>query len=206
MRPRCLTAIGALALLVVVWRALSFAGLLYRGQRLLGHDARERRRDLEASAARLNQRVAALEAQAEAAARHADATAKRAGGARRSERAPGPVFASGPEAPRQAAHSFFVQLGRLMSAADGALDKPQRIVFAIDNLGALPAAEATHLVETAHALLGAGCVGAVAWDAAALARLDGPASGAGAAGETVRRSPSTSRPWRWPTAAASSRG
>ena len=131
--------IGGLALIIVLWRALAFAGLLFRGQRLLGHDLRERRRDLEASAARLNQRVATLDAQAEAAARHAEATAKRAGGARRSERAPGPIFASGPEAPRHAARVFFVELGRLMSGA-GAPESaaPQRIVFAFDNLDALP--------------------------------------------------------------------
>jgi hypothetical protein len=175
-----LTAIGALALLVVLWRAFAFAGLLYRGQRLLGHDARERRRDLEASAARINQRVAALDAQAEAAARHAEAAAKRAGGAKHSERAPGPVFASGPEAPRHAARSFFVELGRLMGGG-GAPDlaAPQRIVFAFDNLDALPPADAAHLLEAAHALLGPGCVAAVAFDPAALSRLDAP--------ETARR-------------------
>jgi len=166
-----LTAIGALALLVVLWRAFAFAGLLYRGQRLLGYDMRERRRDLEASAARLNQRVAALDAQTEAAARHVETTTKRAGGVKRSERAPGPVFASGPEAPRHAARSFFVELGRLMSAAGPAA--PQRIVFAFDNLDALPAVDAAHLLEAAHALLGPGCVGAAAFDPAALSRLDG---------------------------------
>lgn len=175
-----LTAIGALALLVVLWRAFAFAGLLYRGQRLLGHDTRERRRDLEATAARLNQRVGALDAQAEAAARHVEATAKRAGGARRSERAPGPVFASGPEAPRHAARSFFVELGRLMSGADASAPAaPQRIVFAFDNLDALPPGEAAQLLEAAHALLGPGCVGAAAFDPAGLSRLDAP--------ETARR-------------------
>jgi hypothetical protein len=172
---KALTALGALALLVVLWRAFAFAGLLYRGQRLLGYDMRERRRDLEASAARLNQRVAALDAQAEAAARHAEATAKRAGGAKRSERAPGPSFASGPEAPRHAARSFFVELGRLMSGG-GAPDlaAPHRIVFAFDNLDALPPADAAHFLEAAHALLGPGCVGAAAFDPAAIARLDAP--------------------------------
>ena len=175
-----LTAIGGLALLVVLWRAFAFAGLLYRGQRLLGYDMRERRRDLEASAARLNQRVAALDAQTEAAARHVEATTKRAGGVKRSERAPGPVFASGPEAPRHAARSFFVELGRLMSAAGASgHPAPQRIVFAFDNLDALPAADAAHLLEAAHALLGPGCVGAAAFDPAALSRLDGA--------ETARR-------------------
>jgi len=177
---KALTAIGVLALLVVLWRAFAFAGLLYRGQRLLGHDTRERRRDLEASAARLNQRVAALDAQAEAAARHVEATAKRAGGVKRSERAPGPVFASGPEAPRHAARSFFVELGRLMSGAGAPSPAaPQRIVFAFDNLDALAPADAAQLLEAAHALLGPGCVGAAAFDPAALSRLDAP--------ETARR-------------------
>ena len=172
---KALNVIGALALLVVLWRAFAFAGLLYRGQRLLGHDTRERRRDLEASAARLNQRVAALDAQAEAAARHVEATAKRAGGVKRSERAPGPVFASGPEAPRHAARSFFVELGRLMSGAGASGPAaPQRIVFAFDNLDALAPAEAAQLLEAAHALLGPGCVGAAAFDPSALSRLDAP--------------------------------
>jgi len=172
---KALTAIGVLALLVVLWRAFAFAGLLYRGQRLLGHDMRERRRDLEATAARLNQRVAALDAQTEAAARHLETTAKRAGGVKRSERAPGPVFASGPEAPRHAARSFFVELGRLMSGAGASSPAaPRRIVFAFDNLDALPPADAAQLLEAAHALLGPGCVGAAAIDPSALSRLDAP--------------------------------
>jgi hypothetical protein len=172
---KALTAIGALALLVVLWRAFAFAGLLYRAQRLLGYDARERRRDLEASAARLNQRVAALDAQTEAAARHVEATSKRAGGVKRSERAPGPIFASGPEAPRQAARSFFVELGRLMSGAGASGPAaPQRIVFAFDNLDALAPADAAQLLEAAHALLGPGCVAAASFDPATLARLDAP--------------------------------
>jgi len=170
-----LTAIGVIALLIVLWRAIAFAGLFYRGQRLLGYDTRERRRDLEASAARLNQRVAALDSQAEAAARHVEATSRRAGGAKRSERAPGPVFASGPEAPRHAARSFFVELGRLMSGAGApGTATPQRIVFAFDNLDALAPSDALQVLETAHALLGPGCVGAAAFDPAALARLDAP--------------------------------
>jgi len=172
---KALTLAGLLALLVVLWRAFAFTGLLYRGQRLLGHDTRERRRDLEASAARLNQRVAALDAQTEAAARHVEATSKRAGGVKRSERAPGPVFASGPEAPRHAARSFFVELGRLMSgAAAPSPAAPQRIVFVFDNLDALPPADAAQLLEAAHALLGPGCVGAAAFDPATLAGLDAP--------------------------------
>ena len=59
------------------------------------------------------------------------------------------------------------------------LAAPQRIVFAFDNLDALPPADAAHLLEAAHALLGPGCVGAAAFDPAALSRLDAP--------ETARR-------------------
>jgi hypothetical protein len=53
-----LYALGLLALLLNIWRALSFSSLLFRGATLLNHDARDRRRDLETRAARLNQRVA----------------------------------------------------------------------------------------------------------------------------------------------------
>jgi hypothetical protein len=169
-----LTIAGLLALAVNLWRAFGFAALLFRGLSLLGHDLRDRRRELDASAARLNQRVLALDAQAEAAARHAEAAAKRVGGVKRSERAPGPVFASALEAPRQAARSFFVQFGRLISgAAATSAPAPQRLIFAFDNLDALAPAAAAQLLEAAHAMIGPGCVGAVACDPAMLARLEG---------------------------------
>jgi hypothetical protein len=168
---QALTLAGVAALAINLWRAFGFTAVLVRGVSLLGHDLRERRRELDASSARLNQRVATLDAQAEAAARHAETAAKRIGGIKRSERAPGPVFASGPEAPRQAANSFFVQLARLMSRSGAAT--PQRLVFAFDNLDALTPAAAVQLLEAAHAMLGPGCVGAAAYDPAFLVRLDG---------------------------------
>ncbi len=174
-----LTLAGVFALAVNLWRAFGFTAMLVRGLTLLGHDLRERRRELDASAARLNQRVATLDAQTEAGARHAEAAAKRVGGIKRSERAPGPVFASGPEAPRQAANSFFVQLGRLMSGTSATTTPaPQRLVFVFDNLDALAPAAAAQLLEAAHAMLGPGCVGAVACDPAFLVRVEGEADAA----------------------------
>ena len=165
---------GLFALFLNVWRAFGFTALLFRGLRLLNQDMRERRRELDASAARLNQRVAALGAEADAAAKHAEATARRAGGAKPSARAPGPVFARGPEAPAAAARSFFVELGRLMSApARASVPTPQRLVFAFDNLDALAPADSLRLIEAASAMFGPGCVGVVACDPAALASASG---------------------------------
>jgi hypothetical protein len=167
-------ALGLLALVLNVWRAVGFSALLFRGLRLLNQDVRERRRELDASAARLNQRVAMLGAEADAAAQHAQAAAKRAGGAKATARAPGPAFVRGPEAAGKAARSFFVELGRLMSAPGGASGAaPQRLVFAFDNLDALAPADSLRLIEAANTMLGPGCAAAVACDPAALASAGG---------------------------------
>ncbi|THD50189.1 MAG: hypothetical protein E7774_00140 [Bradyrhizobium sp.] len=176
-----LTIVGFVALAINLWRAFAFAAMLLRGQSLLTQDLRDRRRELDLSSARLNQRVATLDAQVDAAARHAEAATKRVGAVRRSDRAPGPIFTSGPETPRQAANAFFIQLGRLMSASSPTTTPaPQRLVFVFDNLDALAPAAAAQLLETAHAMLGPGSVGAVACNPAFLARLEGE-------GDAVRR-------------------
>ncbi len=166
--------VGLLALFLNVWRAVGFTAMLFRGLRFLHQDMRERGRELEASAARLNQRIAALSVEADAAAQHAEATARRAGGAKMAARAPGPVFARGTDAPDKAARSFFVQLSRLMSApARLSVPAPQRLVFAFDNLDAVAPAESLRLIEAANTMLGPGCVGAAACDPAAWARACG---------------------------------
>ncbi|MGD0641859.1 MAG: hypothetical protein ABSC22_14015, partial [Roseiarcus sp.] len=176
---------GVFALFLNVWRAFSFAALLFRGLRLLNQDMRERRRELEASAARLNQRVLALSAELEAAANHAEATAKRAGGAKPFARAPGPVFARGPEAPGKGARSFFVELCRLMSGPSRmTVPMPQRLVFAFDNLDALAPADAARLIEAANTMFGPGCAGVVACDPEFLA---GAFAGAEAARQRIEK-------------------
>ena len=55
-----------------------FSAMLFRGARLLNYDVRERQRDLDAASARLNRRVAALTAETETTAKHAEAAEKRA--------------------------------------------------------------------------------------------------------------------------------
>ncbi len=166
--------LGIIALVLNVWRAFSFSALLFRGLRLLNTDVRERRRELDASAARLNQRVVTLTAEAEAAARHAAAMAARAGGAKPATRAPGPSFVRGADTPARAARSFLVELGRMMSAPTGSsVPAPQRLVFAFDNLDVLPPAEALRFLAAASTMLGPGCVGVVACDPAALAAGSG---------------------------------
>ena len=165
-----LIAIGLLALFVNIWRAVSFSTLLYRGLRLLNIDVRDRRRELDASAARLDRRVAALSVEAEAAAKRAEALAKRVGGGAAIARAPGPVFLKSLETPAKASREFFAELARLMSAADSrAIPAPRRLIFAIDNLEALAPADAARFIETASALLGPGCIGLVACDPRAIA-------------------------------------
>ena len=166
-----LVVLGVLALLLVVWRAFAFSALLFRGLRLLNQDLRDRRRELDASAARLNQRVAALTAEADSAAQHAAAMAKRAGGAKRSARLPGPAFTHGAATAATAARSFFIELGRLMATPSA--PAPQRLVFAFDNLDALPPSDALRLIAVANALFGPGCAGVVACDPAALASAAG---------------------------------
>jgi hypothetical protein len=75
-----LYVLGALAIALNLWRALGFSNLLLRGARLLNLESRERRRDLDQRATRLNQRVAALTAEADGAAKRAEAASQRAGG------------------------------------------------------------------------------------------------------------------------------
>jgi hypothetical protein len=162
--------LGVLLLFVNFWRSLTFSAMLFRGLRLLNSDLRDRRRDLDASSARLNQRVATLAAEADAAGKLAEATSRRVSGASRAALAsPSPAFASAPPAPAVAARAFMAELGKLMGAANGAPGLPQRIVLALDNLDALPAGKALDLIESAHGLLGASSIAIVAFNPASLA-------------------------------------
>ena len=172
-RSPALFAIGFAAALLNIWRALGFSTLLYRGLRLLNIDVRERRRELDASAARLERRVAALAAEAEAASQRAEALARRAGGGAGPARAPGPVFLRSQDAPARAAREFFAELGRLMGGPQKSdMPTPERLIVVIDNLEVLAPDEAARLIRTARALFGAGCVGLVACNPAAIFPAD----------------------------------
>jgi hypothetical protein len=172
-----LIVLGFVALFVNVWRALSFSALLYRGLRILNLDIRERRRELDASLARLERRIAALNVETEGANKRAETMAKRAGGNPGLSRAPGPIFLAALESPAKVSREFFTELSRLLSVSgSNAMPAPQRLIFAIDNLEALAPVEATRLIETASALFGPGCIGLVACDPAALASGSGGAA------------------------------
>ncbi len=161
---RILYALGALALILNLWRAVSLASLLLRGSQLLNLDVRDRRRDLDGRLTRLNQRVAALSSEADAAARHADAAARRAGG-KTQARGPGPDFLDARHNPAIAARAFLAALGARMSEAhvDGV---PHRLVFVVDNLDALAPQAAIAWIEAAQGALGPGSVGILAIDPA----------------------------------------
>ena len=194
-----LVVLGAIALFVNLWRALFFSATLFRGARLLNYDVRERQRDLDAASARLNRRVAALTAETEAAASHAEAAEKRANGRGEatSARAPTPSFMEPALAGASAARAFLAALGKLIGAqAERApaispamlssrailgpqassppasaptVPTPERLFLTFDNLDALAPAQALNLIETAHSLLGPCFVAALACDPAALA-------------------------------------
>ncbi len=169
-----LVVLGVLALALNLWRALGFSTLLFRGSRLLIHDARERRRDLEARAERLNQRIAALSAEAEAAAKNAEAATRRAGG-KATMRAPGPDFLDAGHGPSAAARAFLAALSERISQGPSAGAAPERMVFVIDNLDALPPEAAISWIGAAHSIIGPGCVGLTALDPARLVdALGGP--------------------------------
>ena len=164
-----LILLGVLLLVLNLWRALTFSATLFRGLRLLNADVRDRRRELDATSARLNQRVAALSAEADAAAKHADAAAKRVSNEAKAPAAsPSPMFALAQTPPAVAARAFMAELGRLMAAPGASTGVPQRLVLAFDNLDALPPDQALNVIETAHGLLGPSCVGVAAFNPATL--------------------------------------
>ena len=150
-----------------LWRAGRFSSLLSRGALLLDADIRDRKRGLEAMIARLNGRVAALWAESEAAGRHADAMAKRAGASATPTHAPSPAFARGAaSAASQGARAYMAEISAMLSSGRGATG-PQRLIFTLDNLDALQPEAARRLVETLRGLCGPGCVAIVACDPAA---------------------------------------
>jgi hypothetical protein len=166
--------LGALALALNLWRALQFSNLLLRGARLLTSEVRERRQDLDVRSGRLNQRVATLTAEAEAAAKRAEAANQRVGG-KTSIRAPGPEFLESGHAPSASAREFLPALGARIGRAAAAGPTPDRLIVVVDNLDALPPDAAVDWIDAAQSLIGPGCVGLLAFDPGRLSgTLGGP--------------------------------
>ena len=157
-----LYVLGALAIALNLARAIGFASLLLRGAQLLNIDVRDRRRDLDNRVARLNQRVAALSTEADAAAKHAEAAARRVGGKAQS-RAPGPEFLDAGRGPAATSRGFLAALGERMSQSPSP-GAPERLLFVVDNLDALPPAEAISWIDAAKSAIAAGAVGVLALD------------------------------------------
>ncbi len=170
-----LILLGALAIALNLWRALSFSNLLLRGARLLTGEVRERRRDLDGRIARLNQRVAALTAEADAAAKRAEAASQRAGG-KTSMRAPGPEFLDSAHAPLASARAFLTALGARIGRPAQSGPAPDRLIVMVDNLDALPPAEAVSWIDAAQGVIGPGSVCVMAFDPGRLAGALGDTS------------------------------
>jgi hypothetical protein len=129
---------------------------------------------LEARAGRLGQRVAALTAEAEAAAKRAESASERAGG-KTSVRGPGPEFLESSHAPSVAAREFLAALGARAGRPAAAGPAPDRLIVFVDNLDALPPAAAVSWIDAAQSAIGPGCIGLLAFDPGRLAAtLGGP--------------------------------
>ena len=166
--------LGALAIALNLWRALQFSNILLRGSRLLTSEVRERRQDLDARSARLNQRVATLTAEAEAAARRAQAASERVGG-KTAVRAPGPEFLDSGHAPSASAREFLAALSMRVGRSAGSGPAPDRLIVVVDNLDALAPEAAANWIDAAQGVIGQGCVGLLAFDPVRLAAaLGGP--------------------------------
>ncbi len=166
--------LGALAIALNLWRALQFSNILLRGSRLLTSEVRERRQDLDARSARLNQRVATLTAEADAAARRAQAASERVGG-KTAVRAPGPEFLDSGHAPSASAREFLAALSMRIGRSAGSGPAPDRLIVVVDNLDALAPEAAVNWIDAASGVIGQGCVGLLAFDPVRLAAaLGGP--------------------------------
>ena len=163
-----LTLLGVLLIALNLWRAFAFSNLLLRGARLLTGEVRERRRDLDERIARLNQRVATLTAEADAAAKRAEAASQRAGG-KAVMRAPGPEFLDSPHAPRASARAFLAALCSRIGRPAQSGPAPERLIVMVDNLDALPPAEAVAWIDAAQSVIGPGSVCVMAFDPGRLA-------------------------------------
>jgi len=154
-------ALGALALLTDVLRAMRFLGPIFKGANLLRSDLEGRRRDLDGLLSHQTRRVDQLAAEAEAAGRNAEAAERRidnrrqAGISDHGAALASDVFGLKP-GPQVAAEAFFGKLSGTM--ADGmavpAATTPRRILVAIDGLDRLPGPAAVDFLDSVHRLLG----------------------------------------------------
>jgi hypothetical protein len=148
---------AAVALAANILRGLMFLNPLFRGVSLLKSDVATRRQALDQLYAHQTRRVDGLEADVDLAARAAAEADRRAGNAVRGalQSEPSPFKERGA---RPQAEHFFASLAAYLVGAQkaaagtptGALSVPDRILVALDNVDALPPAQASALLEASH--------------------------------------------------------
>lgn len=171
---------AALALAANIWRAILLIQLVFRGADLLQAEVSARRRESGGHLAHRARRVEALRADVEVLAKRAAEAERRAGGRDAATAIlPDPQpFASDPS--KLEAQRFIAAVGALILSKDGGasangavLDKPKRIIVALDNLDAAAAPRALEILAQARSLFGRGFATLIAVDPIRLAKSGG---------------------------------
>ncbi len=160
-----LAFIGAgLAICANLWRAFRFLQPVLRGVTLLKTEMTNRRHELDSAYAHQTRRVDGLAADVERAARlHAEADQHAGNATTQTNASIQSPFQSA--SGKTQAVNFTTTLTGLMAQNAASPDVPQRILFVLDNLDAVPSARASEILDAAHRLLaGAPFVTAVATD------------------------------------------
>ncbi|WP_036257166.1 P-loop NTPase fold protein [Methylocapsa aurea] len=155
---------AALALAANIWRALRLIQMVFRGEALLQADLSARRRDFDGHFGHQTRRVETLAAEVDRLSRRASEAEQRAGGLQAANPAlaePSPFSA---DVVKEQAQRFIAAVGALVQKSGGAIEAPQRIVIALDNLDAAPASRAREILAQVRALLGPGFVALIALD------------------------------------------
>lgn len=173
---------AAVAVGVNVWRALRLIQLAFRGERLLQADLFARRRESDGHFGHQTRRVEALTSEVELLARHAAEAERRAGGLQPAN----PALAEPPpfavDVIKQQAQRFIMAVGALVQRRGrppgghsnaAAVEAPQRIVVAVDNIDAAPPSRAREILAQIRGALGPGFVTLIAAEAARLGNAGG---------------------------------
>jgi hypothetical protein len=145
---------AGLAVLTNLWRAFRFLQPILRGVTLLKTELNNRRHELDSAYAHQTRRVDGLNAEVERAARvHAEADQHAGkGGAQAADASPFQGNSDKAQA-AQFVTTLASLVGQRQSNSQAPRGTPQRIVFMLDNLDAVPPARACDILDAAHRLL-----------------------------------------------------
>lgn len=171
---------AAAALAVNVWRALRLILMTFRGERLLQADLFARRRETDGNFGHQMRRVEALTSEVESLGRRAAEAEQRAASQQQADPAliEPPPFAA--DLVRRQAQRFIAAVGALLQkngrtagASKPAIEAPQRIIVAFDNLDSAPAARVNEILAEIRGALGRGFATLIAADPSRLAQDTG---------------------------------